>query len=49
MNLILIGGEYSGTTTLASKISEWGKKTFGGDHHGWHDHWKIPHLSLIHI
>ena len=44
MNLILIGGEYSGTTTLANKLREWGKKTFGGDH-GWHDHWKIPHLA----
>ena len=44
MNLILIGGEYSGTTTLANKLREWGKKTFGGDH-GWHDHWKIPQLA----
>ena len=44
MNLILIGAEYSGTTTLANKIAEWGTKTLGGQH-GFHDHWKIPYLG----
>ena len=44
MNLILIGAEYSGTTTLATKIAEWGTNTLGGQH-GFHDHWKIPYLG----
>ncbi len=44
MNLILIGAEYSGTTTLATKIAEWGTETLGGQH-GFHDHWKIPYLG----
>ena len=44
MRLILVGCEYSGTTTLAQAISEWAGRTFGGQH-GFHDHWKIPHIS----
>jgi hypothetical protein len=44
MHLILIGSEYSGTTTIALAISNWAESVMGG-HHGFHDHWKIPHLS----
>ena len=44
MRLILVGCEYSGTTTLAEAISEWAKEVMGGGF-GFHDHWKIPHVS----
>ena len=44
MRLILNGCEYAGTTTLAGAISEWAMKVFGGQI-GFHDHWKIPHVS----
>ena len=44
MRLILIGCEYSGTTTLANAISKWATDTMGG-RMGFHDHWKIPHIS----
>ena len=37
MDFILIGAEYSETTTLAVKIAEWANKTLGGQH-GFHDH-----------
>ena len=45
MKLILIGCEYSGTTTLALAINEWMKETSGTDFRLIHDHWKIPHTS----
>lgn len=44
MHLILIGSEYSGTTTIGHAISEWAGSVMGGNH-GFHDHWKIPHLN----
>ena len=44
MHLILIGSEYSGTTTIVHAISNWAVSVMGG-YHGFHDHWKIPHLS----
>ena len=44
MKLILAGCEYSGTTTLANGIVEWGERTMGAKM-GLHDHFKIPHLS----
>lgn len=44
MRLILVGCEYAGTTTLAETISEWAKGAMGGNF-GFHDHWKIPHIS----
>ena len=43
-NVGLIGCEYSGTTTLAGAISGWVERVMGGDF-GFHDHWKIPHIS----
>jgi len=45
MKLILIGCEYSGTTTLALAIHEWAEKTMGVGFRIIHDHWKIPHTS----
>ena len=44
MRLILIGCEYSGTTTLAAAINGWAEKVFG-ERVGFHDHWKVPHIS----
>ena len=43
MHLVIIGCEYSGTTTLADGISEWAERAMGGKYH-FHDHWKVPHL-----
>ena len=45
MHLVLIGCEYSGTSTLALAISNWTKEAFGVGGFGFHDHWKIPHLN----
>ena len=44
MRLILMGCEYSGTTTLFRQISKWVKENLG-DEFGFHDHWKLPHVS----
>ena len=55
MRLIIIGCEYSGTTTLSFELAKWGRKTFidtkkenpgnQWDLNAFHDHWKIPHLN----
>ena len=44
MNIILVGCEYSGTTTLAVAITYWAKEAVSADF-GFHDHWKVPHLG----
>ena len=44
MNLILIGCEHAGTTTLIGEIGKWVERAMGG-RMGIHDHWKIPHTS----
>jgi len=44
MRLILMGCEYSGTTTLSRQVSKWVKENLGDDF-GFHDHWKLPHVS----
>ena len=44
MHLIMVGCEYAGTTTLGTAISKWAEANFGGNF-GFHDHWKIPHIS----
>ena len=44
MHIVLIGCEYSGTTTLAYAISKWAKSVTG-ERVGFHDHWKIPHVN----
>jgi len=44
MKILMIGCEYSGTTTLAVEISKWIDEVVGGTIHGglsFHDHWKI--------
>ena len=45
MKLVLIGCEYSGTTTVALAINEWMRQTTGTDFPLIHDHWKLPHTS----
>ena len=45
MKLLLIGCEYSGTTTLSRAINDWSQETLGRDFGIIHDHWKIPHTS----
>ena len=44
MRVIIIGCEYTGTTTLGYGIQEWATRNIGGIEFGLvHDHWKIPH------
>jgi hypothetical protein len=45
MKLLIIGCEYSGTTTLAVAINDWLREQTGTDFRIIHDHWKIPHTS----
>ena len=45
MKLILVGCEYSGTTTLAHAIFKWGEEEMGAEFGLFHDHYKIPHTS----
>ena len=45
MQLLFIGCEYSGTTTLSRKLDEWLVETIGDQGMGYHDHWKIPEIS----
>lgn len=49
MRLVVTGCEYSGTTTLSHAIAQWMEANFVEDRHpaywGFHDHFKIPHLS----
>ena len=45
MKLILIGCEYSGTTTLSHAINDWMVKETGTGVRIIHDHWKLPHTS----
>ena len=44
MHLNIIGCEYSGTTTLGYALTQWTEQVMGYGV-GFHDHWKIPHLS----
>ena len=43
MRLILVGCEYSGTTTLAHAISGWAEEAMGA-HLAVHDHFKFPYV-----
>ena len=42
MNLIVIGCEYAGKTTLAVGISKWMIETMGANMVVWHDHYVVP-------
>ena len=44
MRVIIIGCEYTGTTTLGYGIRDWALRNIGGFEFDLvHDHWKIPH------
>ena len=45
MNLIIVGCEYAGKTTLANEIVEWTNRTMGGGR-TFHDHFSIPSPEL---
>jgi len=45
MQLLFIGCEYLGTTTLFRKLDEWLVETIGKKAKGYHNHWKIPEIS----
>ena len=45
MNIILIGCEFAGKTTLAAEIVEWSEENLGSSSH-FHDHFTIPSTEL---
>ena len=45
MKLLLMGGGYVGTTTLAKGILRWGEADMGAYFGLIHDHWKMPHVT----
>ena len=45
MNIILVGCEFAGKTTLAAEIAEWSLSTLGGSGQ-FHDHFTIPCSEL---
>lgn len=45
MKLVIIGCEYTGTTTLARSVNDWARDAMGRDFRIIHDHWKIPFTS----
>ena len=45
MNIILIGCEFAGKTTLAAKIVDWSEENMGYSSH-FHDHFTIPSTEL---
>ena len=44
MKLIIVGCEYAGATTLASKLHEWSHEHMDKGFPIVHDHWKVPHV-----
>ena len=45
MNLLVIGCEYAGKTTLARRISRWMIESTGLPYVRWHDHFVVPRLD----
>ena len=45
MNLLIIGCEYAGKTTLARGISRWMIEAMGLPYVRWHDHFVVPRLD----
>ncbi len=45
MNLLIIGCEYAGKTTLARRISRWMIEAMGLPYVRWHDHFVVPRLD----
>ena len=48
MKLLLVGCEYSGTTTLALAINDWAQKELGSGFRLIHDHFKLPDTQYRH-
>ena len=46
MNLIFVGCEYAGKSTIAAKVMEWAEETVGGTSH-FHDHMSVPSSELV--
>ena len=45
MNLLIIGCEYAGKTTLVRRISRWMIESMGLPYVRWHDHFVVPRLD----
>lgn len=45
MNLVFVGCEYAGKSTLAGEVMEWAARTMGGTSH-FHDHFSVPSSEL---
>jgi len=45
MNIIMVGCEFAGKTTLADEITNWSEENLGGSSH-FHDHFTIPSSEL---
>ena len=46
MNLVFVGCEYAGKSTIAARVMEWAEETLGGTSH-FHDHMSVPSSELI--
>ena len=46
MNLIFVGCEYTGKSTLAAEVLKWAERTLGGSSH-FHDHMSVPSSELM--
>ena len=45
MRILIVGCEYSGTTTLAKAVFKWGTEELNADFGLIHDHWKLPQVG----
>ena len=45
MNLVFVGCEYAGKSTLAAEVMKWAEQTLGGTSH-FHDHFSVPSSEL---
>lgn len=45
MNLVFVGCEYAGKSTIAARVMEWAEETLGGTSH-FHDHMSVPSSEL---
>ena len=45
MNLVFVGCEYAGKSTLAAEVMTWAQETLGGTSH-FHDHFSVPSSEL---
>jgi hypothetical protein len=46
MNLVFVGCEYTGKSTLAAEVMKWAENTVGGTSH-FHDHFSVPSNELV--